>query len=59
MDPWWERVRHIPNWLARSGNRPVDLEEPTMDNSVYQARWLLGPLFVFCFAFVGVGLMAS
>ncbi len=30
-----------------------------MENSVYQARWLLGPLFVFCFAFVGVGLMAG
>lgn len=30
-----------------------------MDNSVYQARWLLGPLFLFCFAFVGIGLMVG
>ncbi len=30
-----------------------------MDNSVYQARWLLAPLFGFCIAFVALGIVAS
>lgn len=53
-----EQERLICDWQARSATARQH-EDHVMENSVYQARWLLGPLFVFCFAFVGVGLMAG
>ena len=28
-----------------------------MDNSVYQARWLLAPIFILCFSVFGIGVV--
>jgi len=30
-----------------------------MDKSVYQARWLLYPVFALCFGFMALGVMLS
>jgi hypothetical protein len=30
-----------------------------MENSVYQARWLLGPVFAFCLGFGVVGIFVA
>jgi hypothetical protein len=30
-----------------------------MDHSIYEARWLLAPVFVFSFCFVTLGLIVS
>ncbi|GGA82500.1 hypothetical protein GCM10011385_40880 [Nitratireductor aestuarii] len=35
-------------------------KDPIMDKSIYQARWILGPLFCLCFGiFVGIGMIGG
>lgn len=30
-----------------------------MENSIFEARWLLAPIFGLCFLFLGLGLIAA
>jgi len=35
-------------------------KDPIMDKSIYQARWILVPLFCLCFGiFVGIGMIGG
>jgi hypothetical protein len=42
--------------LLRLATLPASGEGKTMDRSIHQARWLLGPLFGLCFGVALVGL---
>lgn len=37
----------------------AETQEVTMDRSVYQARWLLAPVFGLCFGMVAFGIAFS
>jgi hypothetical protein len=52
----WERDQSMP-LVPLSAVRGYVEQENVMDKSVYEARWLLGPVFVLWFGCVAVGVV--